>query len=266
MLIQLRKYFVAGLLVWVPLIVTFLVIRFLVEVLDFTILLLPRDWRPENLLGFSVPGTGVVVAFVIVLVTGLLAANFIGKRFVSAGESLVGRIPLVRSIYGAVKQLVETVFSDSGQSFRKVLLLEYPKTGSWTVGFQTGSTMRQVQNRVGRDMLTVFVPTAPNPTSGFVIMVARDDVFELDIPVEDGLKFVMSLGVVTPPSEATGPCLVRPPVSPPPPDLPVTPGAPDSYAPPSDDSVPSEPGANAGPDTRPENRDSAESSRESSGR
>lgn len=216
----LRRYFVAGLLVWVPLIATFVVIRFLVEVLDFTILLLPRDWRPEALLGFSIPGTGVVVALVIVLVTGLLAANFVGKRFVAAGESLVGRIPLVRSIYGAVKQLVETVFSDTGQSFRKVLLLEYPKAGSWTLGFQTGATMRQVRDRVGRDMITVFVPTAPNPTSGFVIMVPRDSVFELDLPIEDGLKFVMSLGVVIPPGENGAPQLVTPPVNPPPPDLP----------------------------------------------
>ncbi|AHE97396.1 DUF502 domain-containing protein [Thioalkalivibrio paradoxus] len=198
MLSHLRRYLIAGLLVWVPLIVTGLIIKFLVDALDFTILLLPASWRPEAILGFSVPGTGVVVAIVIVFVTGVVAANIVGRKLVELGEAIVDRIPLVRSIYSAVKQVMRTVFDDGGQSFRRVLLVEYPRKGLWTLGFQTGVGVGEVQARTERDVLTVFVPTTPNPTSGFVIMVPREDAVELDMSVEDGLKFVMSLGVVVP--------------------------------------------------------------------
>ncbi|AGA35017.1 Transporter [Thioalkalivibrio nitratireducens DSM 14787] len=198
MLSHLRRYLIAGLLVWVPLIVTGLIIKFLVDALDFTILLLPASWRPEAILGFSVPGTGVVVAIVIVFATGVVAANIVGRKLVELGEAIVDRIPLVRSIYSAVKQVMRTVFDDGGQSFRRVLLVEYPRKGLWTLGFQTGVGVGEVQARTERDVLTVFVPTTPNPTSGFVIMVPREDAVELDMSVEDGLKFVMSLGVVVP--------------------------------------------------------------------
>ncbi len=197
-LVHLRRYLIAGLLVWVPLIVTGLIIKLLVELLDFTILLLPPSWRPEAMIGFSIPGTGVVVAIVIVFLTGLVAANFLGRRLFEIGDSIVDRIPLVRSIYSAVKQVMRTVLEDGQQSFRRVLMVEYPRRGLWTLGFQTGVGVGEVQQRTEQDVITVFVPTTPNPTSGFVIMVPREDAIELDMSVEDGLKFVMSLGVVTP--------------------------------------------------------------------
>lgn len=198
MLGALRRYLIAGLLVWVPLIVTGLIIKFLVDLLDFTILLLPPSWRPEAILGFSVPGTGVVVAIVIVVLTGIVAANIVGRKLFDLGEAIVDRIPLVRSIYSAVKHVMHSLFSDGGQSFRRVLIVQYPREGLWTMGFQTGVGVGEVQHRTDRDVITVFIPTTPNPTSGFVIMVPREDAIELDMSVEDGLKFVMSLGVVTP--------------------------------------------------------------------
>ena len=198
MLVHFRRYLIAGLLVWVPLIVTGLIIKLLVDLLDFTILLLPPSWRPEAILGFSVPGTGVVVAIVIVFLTGIVAANIVGRKLFDLGEAIVDRIPLVRSIYSAVKQVMHSLFSNGGQSFRRVLMVQYPREGLWTLGFQTGVGVGEVQHRTDREVVTVFIPTTPNPTSGFVIMVPREEAIELDMSVEDGLKFVMSLGVVVP--------------------------------------------------------------------
>jgi len=204
MMIHLRRYLIAGLLVWVPLVVTLVIIRFLVDLLDFTLLLLPPPWRPEALLGFNIPGFGVVVAVVIVLLTGLLAANFAGRKVLDIGESVVHRIPLVRSIYSAVKQVLQTLLHNGGQSFRRVLLVEYPRKGLWTIGFQTGVGVGEVQQRTDRALITVFIPTTPNPTSGFIILVPSEEAIALDMSVEDGLKFVMSLGVVEPrPTTAT---------------------------------------------------------------
>lgn len=215
MLIHFRRYLIAGLLVWVPLIVTGLIIKFLVDMLDFTILLLPPSWRPEAVVGFSVPGIGVVVAIVIVFVTGLVAANFVGRKLFDIGEAIVDRIPLVSSIYSAVKQVMHTVLDDGGQSFKRVLMVQYPRKGLWTLGFQTGVGLGEVQHRTESDVITVFIPTTPNPTSGFVIMVPREDAIELEMSVEDGLKFVMSLGVVTPgwSAGAKTPPKVAPPVA-----------------------------------------------------
>lgn len=198
MLHYLRRYFFAGLLVWVPLIVTLVIIRFLVDVLDFTILLLPPAWRPEAFLGFNVPGSGVVFAVVVVFLTGLIAANIVGRKLVDIGEAVVERIPLVSSIYSAVKQLLKTVLHDGGQSFRRVVMVEYPRRGLWTLGFQTNVGVGEVQRQTDQEVITVFIPTTPNPTSGFVIIAPREDVIFLDMSVEDGLKFVMSLGVVAP--------------------------------------------------------------------
>lgn len=198
MLVTLRRYLIAGLLVWLPLIVTGFIIKLLVDLLDFTILLLPPGWRPEALLGFSIPGAGIVLAVIVVFATGVIAANIVGKRLVHLGESIVRRIPLVSSVYGAVKQVTETVFSGGGQAFRKVVMVEYPRRGLWSVGFMTGVGMGELQRRTEHEVITVFIPTTPNPTSGFVIMVPRDEAVELDMTVEDGLKFVMSMGVVTP--------------------------------------------------------------------
>jgi len=198
----LKRYLIAGLLVWVPLGITFLVIRALVGVMDRTLLLLPPDWRPEALLGFPVPGLGIVLSILVVLVTGMVVANLLGRKLVEGWESLLNRIPLVRSIYSAVKQILETIFVAGGKSFRKVLMVEYPRRGLWTLAFQTGSGTEEVHDKSGHRLVTVFVPTTPNPTSGFIILVPEEDVIELDMSVEDGLKLIMSLGVVAPPTRA----------------------------------------------------------------
>lgn len=195
---MIRRWFIAGLLVWLPLAATVLVLQLLVNFLDRSLLLLPPSWRPEALLGFDIPGLGIILSLLLVLVTGFLAANIVGRRVVDLGESLLARIPLIRSVYSGVKRLAETVFGDSGTSFRKVLLVEYPRRDCWTLAFQTGAPVGEVQERTARDLLTVFVPTTPNPTSGFVILLPKEDVIELDMSVEDGLRMVISLGVVTP--------------------------------------------------------------------
>ncbi len=193
-----RKYVIAGLLVWVPLGVTVLVIKLLVDTMDRTLLLLPPAWRPDALLGFHVPGLGVVMSVLVVFVTGVVVANLLGRRLVAAWESILSRIPLVRSIYTGVKQIAETVFSASGQSFRKVLLVEYPRRGAWSLAFQTGTRLGEVQEKTGEEVVAVFVPTTPNPTSGFVILIPRKDVIELDMDVDEGLKMIISMGVVVP--------------------------------------------------------------------
>ena len=197
-LAALRRYLITGLVVWVPLVITFFVLKFLVDLMDNSLLLLPPAWRPEALFGFKIPGLGVVLAAVIVLLTGLVTANLVGRKLVELWEGIVQHIPLVRTIYSAVKQVMETLLGNGGDSFRKVLMIEYPRKGLWTLAFQTGIGVGEMQHRTHREVLTVFVPTTPNPTSGFIILVPRDDVVELDMTVEDGLKLVMSLGVVTP--------------------------------------------------------------------
>lgn len=193
-----RRYLIAGLLLWLPLGVTVLVVRLLVGTMDQTLLLLPERYRPDALLGFHVPGLGLVLAVLVVLVTGILVANLFGRRLVGLWERLLSRIPLVRSVYSAVKQLAETMFSGGGQSFRKVLLIEYPRQGLWTLAFQTGTGVGEAQQKTGRDVVNVYVPTTPNPTSGFFLMVPREDVVELDMSVDDGLKMIISMGVVVP--------------------------------------------------------------------
>jgi len=157
----LRRYIVAGLLVWVPLGVTVLIIKFLIDLMDQSLVLLPEAYRPENLLGFKIPGLGAVLTFLIVLITGMIVANLFGRRIVRLWENLLARIPLVRSIYSGVKRVLETVFSSTGQSFRKVVLLEYPRRDMWTIAFLTGSAAEEVERKTGRSMMNVFVPTTP---------------------------------------------------------------------------------------------------------
>lgn len=195
---HLRRYLIAGLLLWLPLGVTILVVRLLVGTMDQTLLLLPERLRPDALLGFHIPGLGLVLAVTVVLVTGMLVANLFGRRLLALWERLLSRIPLVRSIYMAVKQLAETMFSGGGQSFRKVLLIEYPRKGLWTLAFQTGTGVGEAQQKTGREVVNVYVPTTPNPTSGFFLMVPREEVVELDMSVDDGLKMIISMGVVVP--------------------------------------------------------------------
>lgn len=197
----LRRYLVAGLLVWLPLVATFFVIRLLVQWMDQSLLLLPQEYRPENLLGFTVPGLGVVLSLMILLVTGLVAANLFGRKLVSLWEQLVAHIPLVRSVYSAVKQLVETMFSRDGQSFRKVLLVEFPRRGLWTLAFLTGTDKGEAQQKTGRDVLNVYIPTTPNPTGGYFVMVPKEDVRELEMSVDEGLKMLLSMGAVVPDGE-----------------------------------------------------------------
>ena len=195
---MLKRYLIAGLLVWLPLGVTVLVIRLLVTFMDKLLVFIPVQYHPDTLLGFHIPGLGVVLAVLIVLITGIIVANFFGRHLVAAWESLLGRIPLVRTIYHSVKQVAVTIFSSQGKSFRKVLLIEYPRKGIYTLCFQTGDAVAEVKEKSGKEVINVFVPTTPNPTSGFFIMVPEEDVQELDMSIDDALKMIMSLGVIVP--------------------------------------------------------------------
>lgn len=196
----LRRWLVAGILIWAPLAITAWVINVLIGFMDQTILLLPEAYRPEKLFGFNIPGLGAVLAVGVVLLTGALVANILGRSLVNFGERVLDRIPLVRSIYSAVKQVIETFFSHDSRSFRKVILVEYPRRDCWSLAFLSGDPVGEVQDKTEKHLITVFVPTAPNPTSGFVIMVPQDDVIELDMTVEEGFRMVISLGVVVPKS------------------------------------------------------------------
>ncbi len=193
-----RKYLIAGLLVWMPLGITFLVIRAIVGFLDQTLLLLPETYQPDNLLGFHVPGLGVLLAVVLVLATGMIVANLLGRRLVNAWESLLSRIPLVRTLYAGIKQILEAVLATDGQSFRRVLLVEYPRKGTWSLAFMTSEQLGEVQEKTRSEVISVFIPTTPNPTSGFVLMLPKEDVIELEMSVEQGLKMIISMGVVVP--------------------------------------------------------------------
>jgi uncharacterized membrane protein len=193
-----RKYLIAGLLVWMPLGITFLVVRAIVGFLDRTVLLLPDAYQPDNLLGVHIPGLGVLLAVFLVLATGMIVANLLGKRIIAAWESLLSRIPLVRNLYAGVKQIMEAVLATDGKSFRNVLLIEYPRKGVWSLAFMTSDKLGEVQDKTGAQVISVFIPTTPNPTSGFVLMVPEDEVIELDMTVEEGLKMIISMGVVVP--------------------------------------------------------------------
>ena len=194
----LRRYLVSGLLVWVPLAVTIFVVRVLVDLMDKSLVLIPPRYRPENLLGFDIPGLGVVLTFVLLLVSGLLVANFFGREIFKGWERLLSRIPLIRTVYSAVKQVAETLLSESGQSFKKVMLAQYPRKGVYSLCFVTARELGEISHRVKEDLTCVFVPTTPNPTSGFIIMVPSDELIELDMEVDAALKMIVSLGVVVP--------------------------------------------------------------------
>ena len=195
---RIRRYMVAGILVWAPLAVTYLLLRFAVNVMDRTLLLLPSQYRPDEVLGFHIPGLGVILAVFVLMLTGLLAANFVGKAFVGGWESILDRIPVVRAVYSAAKNFAEIVFSDSSQSFKKVLLIQYPRKGLYSLAFQTATQLGEVQGRTGEDVVCCFVPTTPNPTSGVIIISPRKDIIELDMDIDEALKMIISLGVVVP--------------------------------------------------------------------
>ncbi len=198
MMKHLRRYLVAGLLVWIPLGVTVFILRVLIGLMDRTLLLIPAQYRPEEWLGFTVPGLGLLLTVLVLLVTGLLAANIVGRSMVGLWESLLDRIPVVRSVYSAAKNFAEIVFSDSGQSFKKVLLIEYPRKGIYSLAFQTATNLGEVQARTGEEMICTFVPTTPNPTSGYIIIVPKKDIIELDMEIDEALKMIISLGVIVP--------------------------------------------------------------------
>jgi len=196
-----RRYIVAGLLVWVPLGVTLLVLKLVADVVQ-GLFKIPAAWRPKQLLGVELPYLDVVLtllaAIVVLYLTGLIVTNILGRQLVSLWEAILERIPLVRSIYSAAKKFAEVLFADTGESFKKVLLIEYPRKGLYSLCFQTATQLQEVQHRTNEEVVCVFVPTTPNPTSGLILMVPRGDVIELDMDVESALKMVVSLGVVVP--------------------------------------------------------------------
>ena len=198
MLAALRKYLIAGLLVWLPLAATVVILKLVIDLLDKIILILPLEYRPEALFGFSIPGFGLFIAVCVLLLTGMLAANLLGRELVMLWEKTLNRIPVVRSIYNAVKQISFTLLSSKGRSFRKVVMAEYPRKGIWSIGFLSNDHVDMEVNSLDSDMLAVFLPTTPNPTSGFILLFPREDVIELDMSVEEGFKFIISIGVVVP--------------------------------------------------------------------
>jgi len=195
---KLRKYFIAGLLLWVPVVVTFLLIRFIINLVDRMLVLIPWQYRPEQLLGTELPGFGLVFTVLLMLVTGAIVANLFGRRLVNVWEELLSKIPFVRTVYSTVKQVTSTLFSDTSQSFREVVLVEYPRKGTWVLAFVTGETPDFLTKMVDTELINLFVPTTPNPTSGFYVMVEPKDLRKLEISVEDGLKMILSAGVINP--------------------------------------------------------------------
>jgi uncharacterized membrane protein len=197
-MVTLRRYFVAGLLVWIPLGITLWVLKITVELMDESLQLLPVTYRSEALFGFHVPGLGIILTLAIVLATGALAANFVGRRLLALGDNVLTRIPIVRSVYGGVKQISDTLFSPEGKAFRRAVLVRYPHHGAWTVALVTGTPQHEVASILGSDQISVFVPTTPNITAGFFLIVPRSETIELDMTVDAALKYIISMGVAEP--------------------------------------------------------------------
>lgn len=203
-----RKYFITGLLILVPLAITAWVLNLVISTMDQSLLIVPVRWQPRTLIGFDIPGLGTILTIAIVFVTGLLTNNLVGSYLVKLWERLLHRIPVVSSLYGSVKQVSDTLFSSSGNAFRKAVLLPYPHAGSYTIGFLTGTPGGDVQNHLVGDYVSIYVPTTPNPTSGFFLMMERSQVVELDMSVDAALKYIVSMGVVAPdylPTKTTAP-------------------------------------------------------------
>ena len=194
-----KRYFITGLLIWVPLAITAWVLVLIVGTMDQSLRLLPEAIHPRSVLGFDIPGVGAILTLLIIVLTGLLAANFIGQRLVVWWEMLLARIPVVNSIYNSVKQVSDTLFSSSGNAFRQALLIEYPRRGAWTIAFLTVKPGGEVLRHLDGEYVSVYVPTTPNPTSGFFLMLPRAEVIELEMSVDTALKYVISMGVVAPP-------------------------------------------------------------------
>lgn len=213
MMKSVRKWLLAGLLVIVPVGITVWVLEWIISSLDQTLLILPQAWRPDNLLGVLVPslkgvhipGFGVILAFAILLLVGAIASNFFGKKLVNWWDAFLNRIPVVRSIYSSVKQVSDTLFSDSGNAFRKAVLIQWPRENVWTIAFVTGAPGGDVVNHLKGDYVSVYVPTTPNPTGGYFVMLKRTDCTELNMSVDEALKYIVSMGVVSPGAQAPMP-------------------------------------------------------------
>ena len=193
-----KKYFVTGLLIWIPLVITIWVLKLVVDTLDQSLLLLPMRMRPDNWLSVHVPGLGVLLTLLIVFLTGVITANIVGQRLVQLWHEILHRIPVVNSIYSSVKQVSDTLFASSGEAFRKALLVQWPREGMWTIAFLTGVPGGDVTRHLRGDFVSVYVPTTPNPTGGYFVMMPRKDVIELDMSVDTALKYVISMGVAAP--------------------------------------------------------------------
>jgi uncharacterized membrane protein len=196
--VAVKRYFITGLLIWIPLAITLWVLHLLVSTMDQTLTLLPGQWLPEAWLGVHIPGLGAVLTVLVVFLSGVFAANILGQRLVVFWEGVLARIPVVNSIYHGVKQVSDTLLAPNGQAFRKVLLVEYPRKGAWTIAFLTGRPGGDVVNHLRGEYVSVYVPTTPNPTSGFFLMLPAEDVIELDMTVDAALKYIISMGVVVP--------------------------------------------------------------------
>ena len=193
-----KKYFITGLLVLVPLFITVWVLTTLIHTMDQSLLLLPTSWRPKSLVGFEVPGIGALLTLATIFVTGLVATNIFGQQLIVLWESFLARVPFVKTIYSSVKQVSDTLFSDSGNAFRKAVLVQYPRHGSWIIAFVTGAPGGDVVNHLHGDYISIYVPTTPNPTSGFFLMMPKADVIELEMSVDEALKYIISMGTVVP--------------------------------------------------------------------
>lgn len=195
---MLKRYFITGLLIWAPLGITMWVLNFIVSTMDKSLLLLPTQWQPLALFNISIPGLGVILTLCVILLTGLITSNIIGQKLVNLWERLLARIPVVKSIYYSVKQVSDTLFSSEGEAFRKALLVQYPHQGCWTIAFLTGQAGGEIARHLPQDMVSVYIPTTPNPTSGFFLLLPKEAVIELDMSVDEALKYIISLGVVAP--------------------------------------------------------------------
>ena len=199
LLTRLRNYLISGLLFWIPLILTIIVIKFFLEFINS---LVPQEYLPEAIfnLDTSIPGSGIILLFLIILITGILVTNILGRRLVVLWEKLLNKIPGFRNVYNILKKVSDTVLNTSSQSFKKAFLIQYPTKGIWVIAFQSGDYRGEAESIIGEEIVNLFVPTTPNPTSGFFILIPKKDAFELDISVEDAFKLVISAGVVTPDS------------------------------------------------------------------
>jgi uncharacterized membrane protein len=198
-----KKYLITGLLIWIPLVITIWVLKVIFDALDQSLLLLPDSFQTEHWLGVHIPGLGAILTIVVVFLTGIFATNFFGARLIELWHDILRRIPVVNSIYSSVKQISDTLFSTSGQAFRKALLVQWPHPGMWTIGFLTGTPGGDVVNHVPEDCLSVYVPTTPNPTGGYFVIVRRSEVVELDMSVDQALKYIISMGVAPPLPKST---------------------------------------------------------------